>query len=151
MVLNVKTAVYWDVTSRILVDVYVHFVGTCYIFSPILKMNILKTYIASVISSVQTMKLVDGRKHSQGNTVCTFSSTHRMGSHICCVNFGGTFRHHLHFILMRHISQFRNPVWQYDHITLVLRTYSLQICAVPWECPHHSPISTCLCVFFFLA
>lgn len=87
MVFNVKTAVYRDVTSCILVGVYVHFVGTCRIFIPILKMNILKDYIASIVSSVQTMKLVDGRKHSQGNTVCTFSSTYRMETRICYVMF----------------------------------------------------------------
>jgi hypothetical protein len=46
-------------------------------------MNILKDYIASIVSSVQTMKMVDDHKHSQGNTVCTFSSNQRMESCIC--------------------------------------------------------------------
>ena len=55
MVLSIKTAVYWDVTSCILVDVYMHFVGTCCIFTPVLKMNILQEYIASIVSSVQTV------------------------------------------------------------------------------------------------
>jgi hypothetical protein len=66
MVVNVKTVIYWDVRAYILVDVYTHFVGTCCVFIPVLKMNILKEYIASTISSVQTVKLADGRKHSQG-------------------------------------------------------------------------------------
>jgi len=83
MVFKVKAALYWDVMSCILVDVYMHFVGTCCIFTPIQKMNILKDYIASIVSSVQTMKMVDDHKHSQGNTVCTFSSTQRMESRIC--------------------------------------------------------------------
>jgi hypothetical protein len=86
MVLNVKTALYWDVMPCILVDVYMHFVGTC-IFTPILKMNIPKEYIASIVTSLQTMKLVGGHKYKQGNTVCTFSSTYRMESSICYVTF----------------------------------------------------------------
>lgn len=73
--------------SCIPVDVYMHFVGTCRIFTLILKMNILKGYITSIVSSVQMMKLVDSHKHSQGDTVCTFSSTYRMESCICYVTF----------------------------------------------------------------
>jgi len=52
MVLSIKTAVYWDATSCILVGVYMHLVGTCCIFTPILKMNFLQEYSASIVSSV---------------------------------------------------------------------------------------------------
>jgi hypothetical protein len=42
MVVNVKIGVFQDVTPCILIDVYLHFVGTYCIFSPVLKMDILK-------------------------------------------------------------------------------------------------------------
>jgi len=52
MVLSIKTAVYWDVMSCIVVDVYIHSVETCCIFTAILKMNFLQEYIAYVAYSL---------------------------------------------------------------------------------------------------
>jgi hypothetical protein len=42
MMVNIKTGVFWDVTPCILVCIYLRFGGIYWIFSPILKMDILK-------------------------------------------------------------------------------------------------------------
>jgi hypothetical protein len=130
MVLNIKTAIYWDVTSCILVDIYMHFVGTCCIFTPIVKMNILQEYIASIVSSVQTIKLVDGCKHSQGSTVCTFSSTYRLESRICCDVLEEQF-----------VTIFSSSWWDTYHSSEILCGH-MTILLWPWE------VITCKFVHF---